>query len=163
MHALAPEPEPGGNGPSYMRAHCRALSAADVVRAKAEKLCELDDRSCGCIALCTAADACAAPAAARPPAPLAGGACVLMIKQRVSCGESYWCFPKGHPNEGEGDVEAAARECEEETGVRPSHVDAEVYKDVGYSSPIQCHDMCVLATNTHTNNHHRLSSNEFLS
>ena len=41
-----------------------------------------------------------------------GEAHVLLI-----LANSAWCFPKGHPNDGESDVEAAAREVFEETGV----------------------------------------------
>lgn len=42
---------------------------------------------------------------------------VLLVKGRHS---GKWSFPKGHPNEGETEFEAAARETMEETGLRLS-------------------------------------------
>ncbi|MCS7057423.1 MAG: NUDIX hydrolase [Meiothermus sp.] len=39
---------------------------------------------------------------------------VLLIRDRMG----YWCFPKGHVEEGEDLAEAALREVEEETGIR---------------------------------------------
>lgn len=38
----------------------------------------------------------------------------LLVRHRAG----HWAFPKGHPNPGESDVEAARREFEEETGIR---------------------------------------------
>lgn len=42
---------------------------------------------------------------------------VLLVKGRHS---GKWSFPKGHPNEGETEFEAAERETMEETGLRLS-------------------------------------------
>lgn len=43
---------------------------------------------------------------------------VLMIAQKSSSGgPPTWCFAKGHPDEGESDIEAAIREVREETGI----------------------------------------------
>jgi 8-oxo-dGTP pyrophosphatase MutT (NUDIX family) len=42
---------------------------------------------------------------------------VLLVKGRHS---GKWSFPKGHPNKGETEFEAAARETMEETGLRLS-------------------------------------------
>lgn len=39
---------------------------------------------------------------------------VLLIRDRLG----YWCFPKGHLDEGESLEQAALREVEEETGIR---------------------------------------------
>jgi tRNA nucleotidyltransferase (CCA-adding enzyme) len=39
----------------------------------------------------------------------------LLIKQS----NSFWSFPKGHPEEGESEVETARREFFEETGITP--------------------------------------------
>ncbi len=39
---------------------------------------------------------------------------VLLIRDR----QGYWCFPKGHLDEGESLEQAALREVEEETGIR---------------------------------------------
>lgn len=47
-----------------------------------------------------------------------GNPCVLMITQKsTSGGAPAWCFPKGHPDEGESDTAGAIREVFEETGV----------------------------------------------
>jgi 8-oxo-dGTP pyrophosphatase MutT (NUDIX family) len=40
---------------------------------------------------------------------------IAMVKHRY--GQSTWLFPKGHPEEGESDEEAARREIAEETGL----------------------------------------------
>ncbi|MCX7601656.1 MAG: NUDIX hydrolase [Meiothermus sp.] len=39
---------------------------------------------------------------------------VLLIRDR----QGYWCFPKGHLDEGESLEQAALREVEEETGIK---------------------------------------------
>lgn len=39
---------------------------------------------------------------------------VLLIRDR----QGYWCFPKGHVDEGENLKQTALREVEEETGIR---------------------------------------------
>jgi len=39
---------------------------------------------------------------------------VLLIRDR----QGYWCFPKGHLEDGESPLQAALREVEEETGVK---------------------------------------------
>jgi len=44
------------------------------------------------------------------------GARVLLIEQ-LSAGRRFWSLPKGHPEAGEDDAAAAAREVREETGV----------------------------------------------
>lgn len=43
---------------------------------------------------------------------------VLLAHHRHGDGRDFWCFPGGHVEEGEGFVEAAVREIEEETGLR---------------------------------------------
>lgn len=43
-------------------------------------------------------------------------------------GETWWGFPKGHLEEGEGNEEAAIREVEEETGIK-----CEIIKKIGNS------------------------------
>jgi 8-oxo-dGTP pyrophosphatase MutT (NUDIX family) len=56
---------------------------------------------------------------------------VLLIKNMAMRDplKSYWGFPKGHLNEGEGSKEAAIREVKEEVGL-----DAEIIEKVGQSS-----------------------------
>lgn len=44
---------------------------------------------------------------------------VLMIRVRTLSGKDAWTFPKGHIEKGEKKEDAAIREVEEETGVRP--------------------------------------------
>ncbi len=44
---------------------------------------------------------------------------VLMIKVRSLAGKEVWTFPKGHIEKGESKEEAALREVEEETGIKP--------------------------------------------
>ncbi|MCB9798239.1 NUDIX domain-containing protein [Candidatus Nomurabacteria bacterium] len=44
---------------------------------------------------------------------------VLCIRQTS---EKYWGLPKGHPERGEGPLESAKRELEEETGIVPTKV-----------------------------------------
>ena len=103
---------------AHCRPHCRPLSDADLVRARKEHLPELEDRIVGCVAL---------------SASVATGLSVLMISQRTHQQGSYWTFPKGSPDDGESDLDAAARETTEETGVRVSRIEADVFEDVGYS------------------------------
>lgn len=50
---------------------------------------------------------------------------VAMVRHRISNGA--WLFPKGRPEEGESDEEAARREIEEEAGVK----DLELIDDLG--------------------------------
>jgi 8-oxo-dGTP pyrophosphatase MutT (NUDIX family) len=43
---------------------------------------------------------------------------VFLIHQYSRIGDNtYWTFPKGHPEEGESSVDTALRELEEETGI----------------------------------------------
>ena len=44
-----------------------------------------------------------------------------------------WVFPKGHPNLGEADEDAARRECHEETGVLCDSIHVGAHRSVGYS------------------------------
>lgn len=44
----------------------------------------------------------------------------------------HWAFPKGHPEEGETEVETARRELEEETGIKHVRVQAEPFFDESY-------------------------------
>jgi bis(5'-nucleosidyl)-tetraphosphatase len=47
-----------------------------------------------------------------------GDPLALMIAQKsLSGGSPTWCFAKGHPEEGESDIDCAVREFREETGV----------------------------------------------
>lgn len=46
-----------------------------------------------------------------------GADCVLLIRQISSVFGPYWSIPKGHPEEGESDKDAAIREVQEEAGV----------------------------------------------
>lgn len=48
----------------------------------------------------------------------AGEWLVLVIHQKSWTGERFWIFPKGHAEESETPIAAAARELQEETGVR---------------------------------------------
>lgn len=48
-------------------------------------------------------------------------------------GDSYWIFPKGHPEAGEGPVATALRELREETGLAPYKVDSERPIDLKYT------------------------------
>lgn len=44
---------------------------------------------------------------------------VLMIRVKTLTGKEVWTFPKGHIEKGEKKEEAALREVEEETGIKP--------------------------------------------
>lgn len=43
---------------------------------------------------------------------------LLHYPSSVRARKDYWDFPKGHMEEGEGEVETATREIEEETGIK---------------------------------------------
>jgi bis(5'-nucleosidyl)-tetraphosphatase len=47
----------------------------------------------------------------------------------VKCRSGHWSFPKGHPNTGESEVDAARRELEEETGIN----DVQLFPNVSFS------------------------------
>ena len=48
-------------------------------------------------------------------------------------GDSYWIFPKGHPEFGEGPVATALRELREETGLAPYKLDSEYPIELKYT------------------------------
>lgn len=115
----------------YFSAVCKPLSVRDLQRAHKGNLDVLHDRSVGLVCLCTS--------------PLhdylEGQPSVLLIlpkrHKKVDGEESgevnEWVFPKGHPVEGESDVEAAIRETMEEAGVQISNVFESIASSSGYS------------------------------
>lgn len=117
-------------GATYYRDCCRPLSAADLERAQAERLDELDDRSVGCVTFA------ALHRSSQPEQqtdPIKDRRYVLMIKQRVAEDKhGWWAFPKGHADEGETDEDCAIRETMEEAGVRV-RLWPEIFAETGYS------------------------------
>ena len=98
----------------YVREGLRPLSDADMQRCIDENLGAVDDASYGCFVL-------------------SPNNTVLMIRPIISGKPAeYWAFPKGHADDGEDRVDAARRECKEETHVTPE-VDAGASFTVGYS------------------------------
>lgn len=47
---------------------------------------------------------------------------VFLINQYGSTGDTFWTFPKGHPEAGETAIETAQRELLEETGIALEHL-----------------------------------------
>mmetsp|Transcript_34590 Transcript_34590/g.90584 ORF Transcript_34590/g.90584 Transcript_34590/m.90584 type:complete len:273 (+) Transcript_34590:119-937(+) len=115
-------------------AGCRLLSDKDLRRATQQRLGVVHDRSVGLIVLRPSGpspdeaeassddptrrasegprgDNGAAGPAAAPPKLAASHVLMLEVKH------GKWAFPKGHPDHGESDVDAARRETEEEAGV----------------------------------------------
>ncbi len=63
---------------------------------------------------------------------------ILFVKNKkiLLChvtGKNHWDIPKGQRNEGEDYIDAAIRECEEETGMRPLKEDLRPLGIVGYN------------------------------
>jgi 8-oxo-dGTP pyrophosphatase MutT (NUDIX family) len=58
---------------------------------------------------------------------------VLIINQISYRGDSFWIFPKGHPNEGESPLIAAKRELNEETGIEEVNIEESVVYSMEYS------------------------------
>ena len=59
---------------------------------------------------------------------------VFLIHQFSRIGDnSYWVFPKGHPEEGESSRQTALRELKEETGLTPAQVLSEPTFKLAYS------------------------------
>lgn len=53
-----------------------------------------------------------------------GGEWKVFILHQISHRDTYWTFPKGHPEEGETHEETALRELKEEAGLVPKKLDA---------------------------------------
>ena len=47
----------------------------------------------------------------------------VFVLHQISSGDTYWTFPKGHPEEGETHEETALRELQEEAGLVPQQLD----------------------------------------
>lgn len=47
----------------------------------------------------------------------------VFVLHQISRADTYWTFPKGHPEDGESSQEAALRELYEETGMVPAELD----------------------------------------
>ena len=108
-------------GKRYFREGLRPLSNEDLEKAMSQNLDEINDFSAGCIVF------------------REGDCHVLLLKNKQI--DKYWCFPKGHPDDSDSSVVAAAiRETVEETGVRPTAVYEEDKKDVGYSMIKKLHN-----------------------
>ena len=101
----------------YRRDGLRPLNDTDMDRAVREELDELDDFSAGCVVFREDDNH------------------VLMLQPKTSKTDKlFWVFPKGHPDDSDESIVAAAtRETVEETGVKPSTVYDEDQIDVGYS------------------------------
>ena len=59
---------------------------------------------------------------------------VFLIQQYSRIGDnSYWVFPKGHPEKGETEIETAERELKEETGMTASKILPKPTFELNYS------------------------------
>lgn len=64
----------------------------------------------------------AADAVLFPHEPVTGHLFVLLVQRNWAPRAGFWGLPGGHLDVGEDDRDAAARECFEETGIRPRHL-----------------------------------------